>query len=118
LLFYVAGPRLRTIKATIVDRVIISASFSAICPLTETVDEYEATIEYIPNEHGVYIELESLKEYLDSFKDVRIFHEDLATVLVERLVEVIRPRYLSVVLKSKFLGMTVTVIKEWVATPT
>jgi len=106
-------PRLSTIKADIVDRVCIEADFSAVCPLTKTVDKYIATIEYVPNEDGVYVELESLKKYLESFKDVEIFHEYLAAKLVRSLAEAIKPRYLCVRLRSQFLGMEVTVIKEF-----
>jgi len=110
---------LRTIRAAVVDRVIISAYFRAICPVTKTVDEYDVTIEYVPNEDGVYVELESLRKYLDSFEGVEIFHEDLTARLAERLVEAIRPKYLAVSLRSRFLGMTITVIKEWrTTTPT
>jgi len=108
----VAFSELSTIKAAVVDRVIVEASFTAICPLTKTVDEYNVTIEYVPNEEGVYVELESLRKYLDSFKGVEIFHEDLAAELVRKLAKVVKPRYLSVRLRSRFLGMYVTVIKE------
>jgi len=105
--------KLSTIKAGTTDRVILETEFSAICPITKTVDEYVATIEYTPNNDGIYVELKSLKEYLSKFKDVEIFHEDLAATLVRDLVETIKPKYLCVKLRSRFLGIDVTIIKEF-----
>jgi len=101
---------LETINAKPVDKVIIVAKLKAICPITKTIDNYQLTIEYIPDD-GKYIELKSLREYLDSFDGKEIFHEDLANELATTIYRTIKPKSLTLKLESEYLGMHITIIK-------
>jgi len=103
---------LKTIKLSLVDRVSITAKMEAICPVTKTVDKYDITIEYVPNSNGIYIELKSLRKFLDSYKRREIYHEDLANEIAKYIYEIAKPKKLSIKLESNYVGMKVTVIKE------
>lgn len=50
-----------------------SAEFTAICPFSDFPDFATLHIMYVP--HKRCIELKSLKLYINSFRDVKIFHE-------------------------------------------
>lgn len=104
------GERILSIRAKQVDEVVIRASLTAVCPLTKTVDAYELTLSYVPRE-GRYLELSSLKEYLEGFKDREVFHEDLASIIAESVCREISAESVRVELRSTFLGMEVAVIK-------
>jgi len=56
-------------------RVRLASEFSAICPISKTVDKYVVEIEYVGNDR--FIELGSLRRYLDSFRDQEWYHEEL-----------------------------------------
>ncbi|HEX8922838.1 MAG TPA: preQ(1) synthase, partial [Pyrinomonadaceae bacterium] len=47
--------------------------FTAICPFSDFPDFAIIRIEYVPNERC--IELKSLKLYINSFRQVKVFHE-------------------------------------------
>ena len=47
--------------------------FTAICPFSDFPDFATIKIEYVPNE--LCIELKSLKLYINSFRNVKMFHE-------------------------------------------
>ena len=47
--------------------------FTAICPFSDFPDFAIIRLKYVPNQHC--IELKSLKLYINSFRDVKIFHE-------------------------------------------
>jgi NADPH-dependent 7-cyano-7-deazaguanine reductase QueF len=102
---------LNVIRANQVDEVRIEAEFSSICPLTKTVDRYELTLTYKPR-NGVYLELQSFKDYLDSFKDKEIFHEDLAHTIAVSVCKEVKPEEVTVELKSVFVGLKITVVKR------
>jgi NADPH-dependent 7-cyano-7-deazaguanine reductase QueF len=90
-------------------RVLLRASFSAVCPVSKTVDEYAVEIEYGGN--GRYVELGSLRRYLDGFRGQEWFHEELCERIwsdLKRLLNVpVRVR-----LTSEYLGVTVAVEKD------
>ncbi len=50
-----------------------SAEFTAICPFSDFPDFATLHLTYVP--HKRCIELKSLKLYINSFRDVKIFHE-------------------------------------------
>lgn len=50
-----------------------STEFTAICPFSDFPDFATLHIRYVPNKRC--IELKSLKLYINSFRDVKIFHE-------------------------------------------
>src|SRR5499426_2803535 len=63
--------------------------FTAICPFSDFPDFATIRLEYIPNERCV--ELKSLKLYINSFREVKIFHEHVINVILEDFVAACDP---------------------------
>jgi 7-cyano-7-deazaguanine reductase len=72
--------------------------FTAICPFSEFPDFATIRLEYVPNERCV--ELKSLKLYINSFRNVKIFHEHVINVILEDFVRACDP--LSVEIEGDF----------------
>jgi 7-cyano-7-deazaguanine reductase len=72
--------------------------FTAICPFSAFPDFAIIRIEYVPNERC--IELKSLKLYINSFRNVKIFHEHVINVIMEDFVAACDP--LSVEIEGDF----------------
>ncbi len=64
--------------------------FTCICPKTGLPDFATIVINYVPDERCV--ELKSLKEYINFFRDVGIFHEHVVNKILEDFVGACRPR--------------------------
>ena len=65
------------------------AEFTAICPFSDFPDFATIRIEYVPNERC--IELKSLKLYINSFRNVKIFHEHVVNIILEDFVAACDP---------------------------
>ncbi|MGH9943033.1 MAG: preQ(1) synthase [Pyrinomonadaceae bacterium] len=63
--------------------------FTAICPFSDFPDFAVLKLAYVPNERCV--ELKSLKLYVNSFRDVKIFHEHVVNVILEDFVRACDP---------------------------
>ena len=63
--------------------------FTAICPFSDFPDFAVIRIEYVPRERCV--ELKSLKLYVNSFRDIKIFHEHVINVVLEDFVRACDP---------------------------
>ncbi|MFN2491458.1 MAG: preQ(1) synthase [Pyrinomonadaceae bacterium] len=63
--------------------------FTAICPFSDFPDFATIRLEYIPNERC--IELKSLKLYINSFRNVKIFHEHVINIILEDFVSACDP---------------------------
>jgi 7-cyano-7-deazaguanine reductase len=63
--------------------------FTAICPFSDFPDFAIIHLEYVPNERC--IELKSLKLYINSFRDVKIFHEHVINIILEDFVKACDP---------------------------
>jgi 7-cyano-7-deazaguanine reductase len=63
--------------------------FTAICPFSDFPDFATIRLEYIPHERCV--ELKSLKLYINSFREVKIFHEHVINVILEDFVRACDP---------------------------
>ena len=63
--------------------------FTAICPFSDFPDFAVIRMEYVPNERC--IELKSLKLYINSFRDVKIFHEHVINIILEDFVKACDP---------------------------
>ena len=63
--------------------------FTAICPFSDFPDFATIHLEYIPNERCV--ELKSLKLYINSFRNVKIFHEHVINIILEDFVRACDP---------------------------
>ena len=72
--------------------------FTAICPFSDFPDFAVIRIEYVPNERCV--ELKSLKLYINSFRNVKIFHEHVINVILEDFIDACDP--LSVQIEGDF----------------
>jgi 7-cyano-7-deazaguanine reductase len=72
--------------------------FTAVCPFSDFPDFATIRLEYSPNERC--LELKSLKLYINSFREVKIFHEHVINVILEDFVRACDP--LSVEIEGDF----------------
>jgi 7-cyano-7-deazaguanine reductase len=63
--------------------------FTCVCPFSDFPDFATFRIEYVPNERCV--ELKSLKLYVNSFRDIKIFHEHVINIILEDFVRACDP---------------------------
>jgi 7-cyano-7-deazaguanine reductase len=63
--------------------------FTAICPFSDFPDFGVIRLKYVPNK--LCVELKSLKLYINSFRDVKIFHEHVVNVILEDFVAACDP---------------------------
>ena len=63
--------------------------FTAICPFSDFPDFATLKLKYVPNERCV--ELKSLKLYINSFREVKIFHEHVVNLIIEDFVKAVDP---------------------------
>ena len=72
--------------------------FTCVCPFSDFPDFATIRLEYVPNERC--IELKSLKLYINSFRDVKVFHEHVINMILEDFVNACDP--LSVEIEGDF----------------
>jgi 7-cyano-7-deazaguanine reductase len=72
--------------------------FTCVCPFSDFPDFATIRIEYVPNARC--IELKSLKLYINSFRDVKVFHEHVINMILEDFVNACDP--LSVEIEGDF----------------
>jgi len=63
--------------------------FTAICPFSDFPDFAVIKLKYVPNERC--IELKSLKLYINSFRNVKVFHEHVVNMILEDFVNACDP---------------------------
>ncbi|HVE57274.1 MAG TPA: preQ(1) synthase [Pyrinomonadaceae bacterium] len=63
--------------------------FTAICPFSDFPDFAIIKLKYMPNERC--IELKSLKLYINSFREVKVFHEHVINIILEDFVKACDP---------------------------
>jgi 7-cyano-7-deazaguanine reductase len=63
--------------------------FTCVCPFSDFPDFATIRVEYVPGERC--IELKSLKLYVNSFRQVKIFHEHVVNVILEDFVAACDP---------------------------
>ena len=63
--------------------------FTAICPFSDFPDFAVIRLKYVPNERC--IELKSLKLYINSFRDIKVFHEHVINIILEDFVKACNP---------------------------
>ena len=68
--------------------------FTAICPFSEFPDFAVIKLDYVPNERC--IELKSLKLYINSFRNIKVFHEHVVNIILEDFVRACDPLKVSV----------------------
>ena len=83
--------------------------FTAICPFSDFPDFAVLTLAYVPNERCV--ELKSLKMYINSFREVKIFHEHVMNVILEDFVQACDPLRVSIEGNFNVRGNIKTVVR-------
>jgi 7-cyano-7-deazaguanine reductase len=68
--------------------------FTCICPLTKQPDFAEIEITYVPDKFVV--ESKSMKLYLETYRNVGVFHEHLAVDIGEDFMKFVKPKSLEV----------------------
>lgn len=63
--------------------------FTAICPFSDFPDFAVIRLKYVPNERC--IELKSLKLYINSYRNVKVFHEHVINMILEDFVAACDP---------------------------
>lgn len=63
--------------------------FTAICPFSDFPDFGTIRLRYVPN--ALCVELKSLKLYINSFRDVKIFHEHVVNIILEDFIAACDP---------------------------
>ncbi len=76
--------------------------FTCICPLTRQPDFAEIEIIYRPDMHVV--ESKSLKLYLETFRDIGVFHEHLAVDIGKDFVQFLQPLSVEVTVRFHVRG--------------
>ena len=83
--------------------------FTSVCPFSDFPDFATIRLEYVPNERCV--ELKSLKLYINSFRNVKIFHEHVINVILEDFVAACDPLSVEVAGDFNVRGNIETVVK-------
>jgi 7-cyano-7-deazaguanine reductase len=83
--------------------------FTSLCPITGQPDFAGIYISYIPDKK--MLESKSLKLYLFSFRNHGAFHEDCVNIILDDLLELLKPRYIEVA--GKFLPRGGISIDPW-----
>ena len=68
--------------------------FTCVCPITGQPDFARITVKYIPDR--LIVESKSLKLYFHSFRNEGVFHEHVTNMILDDLVEVLKPRWCKV----------------------
>ncbi|MEZ5308321.1 MAG: preQ(1) synthase [Pyrinomonadaceae bacterium] len=68
--------------------------FTAICPFSDFPDFATIRLRYVPNKRCV--ELKSLKLYINSFREVKVFHEHVINIIREDFVSACDPLKLEI----------------------
>ena len=83
--------------------------FTAICPFSDFPDFAVIKLKYIPNKRC--IELKSLKLYINSFRNVKVFHEHVINMILEDFVTACDPLRVEIEGDFHVRGNIKTVVK-------
>ncbi|MHC4295547.1 MAG: preQ(1) synthase [Planctomycetota bacterium] len=72
----------------------VAPEFTSICPRTSQPDFGTIEIEYVAD--TLCLELKSLKFYLQGYRNVGVFYEDVVNRVLDDLVAAVRPRSMKV----------------------
>lgn len=82
--------------------------FTCVCPKSGFPDFATINISYVPDEFCV--ELKSLKLYINSFRDMKVFHEDVTNHILDELVKLLDPKSMTVKADFNVRGNIHTVV--------
>ena len=91
----------------------VAPEFTSLCPKTGQPDFGTIEIEYVPDR--LCMELKSLKLYLQAYRNVGVFYEDVINRILDDLVAAVQPRRMTVT--GKFTprgGLHSVLIAEYV----
>ena len=92
--------------------VIDDPEFTSVCPKTGLPDFGVITIRYMPAKHC--LELKSLKEYLQSYRSLGIFQENVVNQVLEDVVRWAKPTWAEVKGDFRPRGViSTTVLARW-----
>ena len=83
--------------------------FTCLCPRSGFPDFATLHVRYVPGPRCV--ELKSLKMYVNAFRNIGVFHEDVVTGILADLVALLEPRYCEVVGDFNVRGNIKTVVR-------
>jgi 7-cyano-7-deazaguanine reductase len=84
--------------------------FTCICPRTGLPDFATVTICYTPD--ALCMELKSLKQYMHSYREMGVFHENVANLIRDDIIKTCQPRQLSVTTDFNVRGGLHTVVSS------
>ena len=87
---------------------IVCPEFTSVCPKTGQPDFGVLTFRYVPDKKCV--ELKSLKLYLQSFRNLGIFYENITNRILDDLVEALQPRRMELVSEWRPRGGITTTV--------
>lgn len=82
--------------------------FTSLCPVTGQPDFATITVRYVPDRWCV--EMKSLKLYFFAYRDKGVFYESAVNTILDDLVEVLRPRRMTVVGEFHVRGGTAATV--------
>ncbi len=85
------------------------SEFTCLCPRSGYPDFATIAIKYVPDRK--IVELKSLKLYLNSFRNMRILHEEATNKIYSELEKKLKPRFLEVTGDFNPRGNVKTVIR-------
>lgn len=83
--------------------------FTAICPFSDFPDFGVIRLKYVPNR--LCIELKSLKFYINSYRDVKVFHEHVINIILDDFVAACDPLKVEIEGDFNVRGNIKTVVK-------
>src|SRR5450759_387042 len=92
--------------------IVDDPEFTSVCPKTGLPDFGNIVIRYVPDRHC--LELKSLKEYLQAYRNLGIFQENIVNQVLEDVVRWAKPVWAEV--KGEFRprgGISTVVIAKW-----
>lgn len=84
--------------------------FTAICPFSDFPDFATIRLRYMPNERCV--ELKSLKLFINSFREIKIFHEHVINLIRDEFVSACDPLKLKITGDFNVRGNIKTVVRS------
>jgi len=109
-------PKIETIKNKYADKnyqvQLETSEFTCVCPKTHLPDFANIMIKYIP--YKLCIELKSFKTYLYSYRNVGIFHENIANKILDDFVSACKPRWAYITCEFNVRGgIKATITREY-----
>ena len=89
--------------------------FTAICPFSDFPDFAVIKLKYVPNQ--LCIELKSLKLYINSFRNIKVFHEHVVNILLDDFVKACDPLRVEIEGDFHVRGNIKTVVRASYARP-